>query len=257
MADIKFSQFASGGAQVTGDIVVGLRSGVNTQFNATLPLPTTATADQILLSGASSAPSWSTSTYPATNAINTLLYASSANVMAALATANNGVLTTGTTGTPVITMLSSNGQIIIGSGSGAPAAATLTAGAGVTISNGSNSITISSTGGSFAWIDATSSTQNLAIQTGYITDNSGGVTYTLPATASLGDQIRIMGKQTSWSIAQNANQQILVGSSSSTVGTGGSVASTNLGDCIWLVCITSGSSTIWRAESLVGNLTVT
>lgn len=62
----------------------------------------TATAGQIPLSGASSAPSWSTSTYPGTNAINTLLYASAANVMSALATANNGTLITSAGGVPSI-----------------------------------------------------------------------------------------------------------------------------------------------------------
>lgn len=60
----------------------------------------TATANQLLLSGASGAPSWSTTTYPATNAINTLLYASSANVMSALATANSSVLVTSSGGVP-------------------------------------------------------------------------------------------------------------------------------------------------------------
>jgi hypothetical protein len=151
----------------------------------------------------------------------------------------------------------SNGQLPIGSTGVAPVAATLTAGTGVTITNGAGSITISATGGSFAWVDVTTATQALAVQTGYITDHSGGVVYTLPATAAIGDQIRILGKQTSWSIAQNATQQIVVSSASSTVGTGGSVASTNLGDCIWLVCITAGTATVWRAESFVGNLTVT
>ncbi len=62
----------------------------------------TATAGQMLQSGASTTPAWSTSTYPATNAINTLLYASSANVMAALATANSGVLVTSSGGVPSI-----------------------------------------------------------------------------------------------------------------------------------------------------------
>lgn len=60
----------------------------------------TATAHQLLLSGASTTPLWSTSTYPTTNAVNTLLYASSANVMAALATANNSVLLTSSAGVP-------------------------------------------------------------------------------------------------------------------------------------------------------------
>lgn len=58
---------------------------------------------QILQSaGAASNPAYSTSTYPATNAANTLLYASSANTMAALATANSGVLTTSSSGVPSI-----------------------------------------------------------------------------------------------------------------------------------------------------------
>lgn len=45
---------------------------------------------------------YTTSTYPDTNAVNTLLYASSANVMAALATANSGVLVTDSGGVPSI-----------------------------------------------------------------------------------------------------------------------------------------------------------
>jgi hypothetical protein len=60
----------------------------------------TATAGQMLQSGATAAPTWSTSTYPATNAVNTLLYASSANVMGALATANSSVLVTSGGGVP-------------------------------------------------------------------------------------------------------------------------------------------------------------
>lgn len=60
----------------------------------------TATAQQLLLSGASTTPQWSTTTYPLTNAINTLLYASSANVMAALATANSSILVTSSGGVP-------------------------------------------------------------------------------------------------------------------------------------------------------------
>ncbi len=62
----------------------------------------TATAGQLLLSGSSTAPTWSTSTYPSTNAVNTLLYASSANVMGALATANSGTLITSAGGIPSI-----------------------------------------------------------------------------------------------------------------------------------------------------------
>lgn len=62
----------------------------------------TATAGQMLQSGASTTPAWSTSTYPATNAVSTILYASSANVMAALATANSSVLVTNSSGVPAL-----------------------------------------------------------------------------------------------------------------------------------------------------------
>ena len=115
---------------------------------------------------------------------------------------------------------------------------------------------VSSKAGSFTWVDVTSATQNISVQTGYVTDHTN-VTYTLPATANLGDQFRIVGKLGITTIAQNANQQIVVSSASSTVGVSGSVAGTNVGDCMWLVCITAGASTVWRAENFVGNWTVT
>lgn len=145
-------------------------------------------------------------------------------------------------------------------GAGTWAGRTITAGnAGVSITNGngvSGNPTISVTGSGFPWTDVTGATQTLAINNGYVTDRGAGVAYTLPATATEGDMIWIAGKLGAWSIAQNANQQILIGSASSTVGVGGSVASTNLGDCLLLLCTTTGASTIWRAVNLVGNLTI-
>jgi hypothetical protein len=86
----------------------------------------TATAQQLLMSGASTAPQWSTSTYPLTNAINTLLYASSANTMAALATANSGVLVTSSTGVPSILAAGSTGQVLQASSAGTPSWSTPT-----------------------------------------------------------------------------------------------------------------------------------
>jgi len=63
----------------------------------------TATANQILMSGSSAAPAWSTATYPATTTINQLLYSSSANTIAGLATANGGILNANSSGVPSIT----------------------------------------------------------------------------------------------------------------------------------------------------------
>ena len=107
----------------------------------------TATAGQMLQSGASTTPAWSTSTYPATNAVSTLLYASSANVMAALSTANSAVLVTNSTGVPAWSGTMTNGQLIIGNTSGTPTAATITAGTGITVTNGAGTISIAASGG--------------------------------------------------------------------------------------------------------------
>ena len=71
------------------------------------------TSGQILQSGGNASnPAYSTSTYPSTNAINTLLYASSANTMAALATADNGVLITSASGVPSWLSDGTTGQVL-------------------------------------------------------------------------------------------------------------------------------------------------
>lgn len=75
----------------------------------------TPTAQQLLVSGASGTPQWTTTTYPLTNAINTLLYASAANVISALSTVNNSGLLTNGSGVP--------GWVAY-TGSGSPALAT-------------------------------------------------------------------------------------------------------------------------------------
>lgn len=62
----------------------------------------TATARQMLQSGSSAAPAWSTTTWPATTTINRILWSSAANVISDLATANSGVLITSGGGVPSI-----------------------------------------------------------------------------------------------------------------------------------------------------------
>jgi hypothetical protein len=152
------------------------------------------------------------------------------------------------------------GYVVFNDTTGTFQGRTFQAGTGITISNASGisgNSTISATNIAFAWIDATAATQNIVVNNGYVTNRVAGVTYTLPPTANFGEVFRIAGKSGAWTISQNAGQQIVVGSASSTVGVTGSVASTNAGDCIELLCITSGASTVWRALSFVGNLTIT
>jgi hypothetical protein len=135
----------------------------------------------------------------------------------------------------------------------------LTAGTGISITNndgtGGNP-TISAASGAFSWNDVTTSTQTIAVGNGYVTDRGAGVAYTLPATAVFGDEFAISGKLGLWTIAQAAGQQINFGQASTTAGVTGSLAATNLGDSIQVLCTTAGASTIWRVLNAVGNITI-
>lgn len=203
-------------------------------------------------------PTFSTATYPSTTTVSQILYSSATNTVAGLATANSATLVTTSAGVPVFSGTMTDGMVIIGSTGATPTAATLIAGAGVGISNGSGTITISAAGGGLAWSVQTSATQAMSVANGYIANRAGTVTYTLPATAVVGDTISVTGMNTAtgWLIAQNANQQIFIGTSSTTVGVAGSLASTNIRDAVTLVCVVAGASTNWTCITVQGNITV-
>lgn len=63
----------------------------------------TATAGQIVRSGSSAAPSWSTATYPSTVSANAILFGSSSNVIGEITSAAGGVLNTNGSSVPSIT----------------------------------------------------------------------------------------------------------------------------------------------------------
>lgn len=135
--------------------------------------------------------------------------------------------------------------------------ATLTAGTGVTITPGANTITINAAGGGLTWSVVTVDASFTA-NTGTIANKAGLLTMTLPASGAIGDIIRITGINTAlgWKIAQNANQQIFIGTSSTSVGAGGSIASINIRDSLEMVCVVAGASTVWNVLSSEGNFTI-
>lgn len=147
-----------------------------------------------------------------------------------------------------------NGQIPIGNGTNYTAA-TLTPATGISIINGVGTISIASNGAN-PWVDQTTSTVTMAVNTGYTSDAGASlITFTLPATSAIGDWVEINGKGSGgWTIAQATGQLIHVGNLASTSGASGSVASTNQFDCIRLRCLTA--NTIWTVVSGVGNFTV-
>lgn len=152
-----------------------------------------------------------------------------------------------------------DGQIpVSNTANGKAAWANLTAGSGISITNGAGSVSIAATGtAGIAWT-VMSSDGTLAVNTARINTKSGSLlTATLPTTAAVGTVIIMQGSaagSTGWQIAQNASQNIQFGSSTTTTGTGGSVASTDVNDGVSLVCTVA--NTTWNVFSSVGNITI-
>lgn len=87
----------------------------------------TPTAFQMLQSGVSSAPAWSTTTWPSTSTINQILYSSAANTISGLSTANNGLLVTGSSGIPsILAGPGVTGRVIQSNAAAAPSYSTAT-----------------------------------------------------------------------------------------------------------------------------------
>lgn len=193
------------------------------------------TANEVLVNGTSGSAVSGVITLTTPQAIAT----TSSPMFASLTLTNP--LTVGNGGTGIATT-PTNGQIPIGNGT-TYTAATLSAGPGISIANGSGSVTISGTGSGIGWTEVTGTTQAMVADNGYASSNASLVTLTLPATAAFGTAISIIGKGAGgWLIAQNSGQNIRVGSASSTVGVGGSVASTNRYDSINLICTTADTT---------------
>lgn len=129
---------------------------------------------------------------------------------------------------------------------------------GITTSATGSTVTITGSGSGFTWSVITAN-QTAVVNNGYIANKSGTLALLLPATAAIGNVIRVTGINTAtgWQITQNASQQIFFGATSTTSGTGGSLTSTAIRDTVELVCVVAGASTVWNVISSVGNITVT
>jgi hypothetical protein len=175
-------------------------------------------SNNILLSGTAGETNWSTSTYPATNAVNTLLYASSTNVMGALATANNGVLITSSGGVPSISATLPSGLTIPG---------------------------YATTGQIVSWVAQASTPVTAVVNTGYIITDASQVTITLPVTAAVGSVVRVVGAGTGgWILKPGSGQTIKLNSASAST----SVASAAQYDCVEVVCAVA--NTTWVCPSV-------
>lgn len=151
--------------------------------------------------------------------------------------------------------VATNGQLVIGSTGASPVLAALTAGTGITVANAAGSITVNSVGGGTTWTDVSGVSQAIAADNSYTANNAGLVTLTLPASMAYGSVVEICGKGTGgWKLAQQAGQQIFYGSSSTTLGAGGSIASTGQYDSIKILCTVA--DTTFTVIAAVGNHTI-
>jgi hypothetical protein len=106
------------------------------------------------------------------------------------------------------------------------------------------------------WMTITTS-QTLAPNTNYFVANIAPISLTLPVVFPFGQTIKIenVGVST-FTIAQQAGQQIIFGNQFTTVGVGGSLMSNNVGDAITINCFSNASSS-FIIESSIGIWTVT
>lgn len=110
-------------------------------------------------------------------------------------------------------------------------------------------------GGGLTFNNVTGTTQAMAVNNGYIANNASLVTFTLPATATIGQIVQVVGAGAGgWTIVENASQIMHVGNQNTTATTG-SLSSTNQYDGVQLIC--TATNTDWTVTGVFqGNLTV-
>lgn len=105
------------------------------------------------------------------------------------------------------------------------------------------------------WKNVIGNAQNLEDAHGYIPLSSSLTTFTLPTTYNIGDNYIISGSGGGgWAVAQNANQSIIVGNISSTIGITGGISSTQQQDVVTIVCVGLNQ---FKVINCFGNITVT
>lgn len=105
-----------------------------------------------------------------------------------------------------------------------------------------HTLTITVAGAGVSWNVVTVNTAMVS-SNGYITNSASPIILSLPAIAAVGDTYAISGLGAGgWSVAQQAGQNVIVGTVSTTVGVGGSITSTNQYDDLSIVCVVANTT---------------
>ncbi len=186
-----------------------------------------------------------------------IVHYDAAGTFTGLTTTNHAVIVGAASNNITNLTVGTNGQVLVGSSAADPVFATLTGTGGITFTTGAGTLAINGTGGGLTWSTVTVDA-SFTVNTGTVANKAGLLTMTLPASAVVGDIIAITGINTAagWKIAQNANQQIFFGTSSTTLGVTGSLASVNIRDTVYIVCVVAGASTVWNVVQSIGNITI-
>lgn len=106
-----------------------------------------------------------------------------------------------------------------------------------------------------ATVEVTGTSETMKPGFTYVANNAALVTLNLPASAQIGDKIRIVGKGAGlFKIGQAASQQVRHLTSDTTAGTGGSLTAGTARDVIELQCTTAPGT--WTSVHVKGTFVV-
>jgi hypothetical protein len=174
----------------------------------------TATANQVILSGSSTNPSWSTATFSSTFTASNLLYSNGANTVTGLSTANNGVLITSGTGVPSISSTLPSGITLVAPVLGTPASGALSNCTSIPVANATGNLPLANLTGN--------ATANKALIS---TASSSAPVYstpTLPLSSSPSNGQLMIGNGTNFvaaTLSAGNNTTITNGTGTITIGT--------------------------------------
>lgn len=94
-------------------------------------------------------------------------------------------------------------------------------------------------GGGYHWKKVSAADNPVTLQAGwaYLAEGALPVQFMLPPTAHFGHAYKIVGHGNLWTLGQNANQTVIIGIDTTTVGVGGSTTATSVTDAIEVVNI--------------------